>query len=170
MPVSRTFAHFCCLDDFSGKSNIVPNSRIDAFHGHAEIFNQEAFDETLSYYGDTVNVESGAAAIVARMKTCKSTNPTYIISDLGESFILGETAAFISILGDAETITANKTLVKYLFGKLIIDVKLLCLPADTGKKTNDSPPSWAGRGRKLHLRRTSCWLVWRRSDWSMRSC
>lgn len=100
------------------QTNMMPNSRVDAFHGHADIFNQEAFDETLSHYGDTLNVESGAAAIVARMNTCKSTNPTYSISDLGEAFILGETAAFISILGDAETITANKTLVKYLFGKL----------------------------------------------------
>ncbi|KAK5659959.1 hypothetical protein OQA88_13424 [Cercophora sp. LCS_1] len=90
-------------------------SRVDAYHGHADIFNQQAFDETLSHYGDTVNVKAGAAAIVARMKTCKSTNPTYSLSGLGEAFILGETAAFISILGDAKSITADKKLVKYLF-------------------------------------------------------
>jgi len=90
-------------------------SRIDAFHGHADLFDEAAFTETLSYYGDTVDVKSGAAAIVARMKTCKSTNPTYSLSNLGEAFIIGETAAFISILGDAETITAPKNLVEYLF-------------------------------------------------------
>ncbi|KAK4643001.1 hypothetical protein QC761_000370 [Podospora bellae-mahoneyi] len=90
-------------------------SRVDAFHGHADIFNQEAFDETRSHWGDIVNVESGAAAIVARMKTCKSTNPQYSLSQLGEAFILGETAAFISILGDAETLTVEKTRVEYLF-------------------------------------------------------
>lgn len=99
-------------------SNIYVHSRVDAFHGHADVFNKEAFDETLSHYGDTVNVEGGAAAIVARMKTCKSTNPTYSLSDLGEAFILGETAAFISVLGDAKSITADKKLVQYLFRKL----------------------------------------------------
>jgi hypothetical protein len=96
------------------------HSRIDAFHGHADLFNEAAFAETLSYYGDTVDVKGGAAAIVARMKTCKSTNPTYSLSDLGEAFIIGETAAFISILGDAETITAPKKLVEYLFRKLYL--------------------------------------------------
>ncbi|KAK4183758.1 Chloroperoxidase [Podospora australis] len=90
-------------------------SRVDAYLGHADKFNQEAFDETLSYYGDIVDVNGGADAIVARIKTCKATNPTYSLSELGESFILGETAAFISILGDAETITADKKRVEYLF-------------------------------------------------------
>jgi len=90
-------------------------SRVDAYLGHADIFNQAAFDETLSYYGDVLNVESGAAAIVARIKTCKATNPTYSLSSLGEAFILGETAAFISILGDAESLTAEKRFVEYLF-------------------------------------------------------
>lgn len=96
-------------------SDICLHSRVDAFHGHADIFNQEAFDETRSHWGDIVNVESGAAAIVARMKTCKSTNPQYSLSQLGEAFILGETAAFISILGDAEALTVEKTRVEYLF-------------------------------------------------------
>ncbi|KAK4451238.1 Chloroperoxidase [Podospora aff. communis PSN243] len=90
-------------------------SRVDAFHGHADIFNEAAFKETLSFYGDTVNVKSGAAAIIGRMKSCKATNPTYSLSDLGEAFILGETAAFIAILGDAESITAEKRMVEYLF-------------------------------------------------------
>lgn len=97
---------------------LPPNSRVDAYHGHADIFNAKAFDETLSYYGKTVDVKSGAAAIIARMKTCKSTNPTYSLSELGEAFILGETAAFISILGDAKTITADKKKVEYLFSRL----------------------------------------------------
>ncbi|KAK0654314.1 Chloroperoxidase [Cercophora samala] len=90
-------------------------SRVDAFHGHADIFNQEAFDETRSHWGDIVDVQSGVSAIVARMKTCKSTNPQYSISQLGEAFILGETAAFISILGDFQTITVDKRRVEYLF-------------------------------------------------------
>jgi hypothetical protein len=91
------------------------NSRVDAYLGHADIFNQQAFNETRSYWGKVVNVESGTAAIIARMKTCKATNPTYSLSDLGEAFILGETAAFISILGDAQSITVDKRRVEYLF-------------------------------------------------------
>ena len=38
------------------------------------------------------------------------------MSDLGEMFLLGETAAFISILGDKEALTVDTTLVEYLFG------------------------------------------------------
>lgn len=90
-------------------------SRVDAYLGHADIFNQEAFDETLSHYGDIVDVHGGAAAIVARMNTCNATNPTYSLSELGESFIMGETAAFISVLGDAQSLTADKRRVEYLF-------------------------------------------------------
>lgn len=70
------------------------------------------------YYGNTVDVKSGAATIIARIKICKSTNHTYSLSDLGEAFILGDTAAFISILGDAKIITADKKKVEYLFRKL----------------------------------------------------
>ncbi|KAK0648405.1 Chloroperoxidase [Cercophora newfieldiana] len=106
-------------------------SRADAFHGPADVLNEAAFTETLSYYGDTLDVKSGATAIVARMKTCKATNPTYSLSDLGEAFILGETAAFISILGDAKTITADKKLVEYLF-------RTLSLWSELGWKRPDS--------------------------------
>ncbi|KAK4195482.1 Chloroperoxidase [Triangularia verruculosa] len=107
-------------------------SRIDAFHGHADIFNQEVFDESTSYWDDIINVKSGAAAVVARMKTCKSTNPTYSLSALGEAFILGEVAAFISILGDAETVTVEKPRVEYLFQNER-------LPTELGWKRPESP-------------------------------
>ncbi|KAK0701554.1 Chloroperoxidase [Apiosordaria backusii] len=107
-------------------------SRVDAYFGHADIFNQEAFDETTSYWGDIVNVESGAAAVVARMKTCKATNPKYELSPLGEAFILGETAAFISILGDAQTITVEKPRVEYLFQNER-------LPTELGWKRPETP-------------------------------
>ncbi|KAK3342209.1 Chloroperoxidase [Lasiosphaeria hispida] len=99
-------------------------SRIDAFLGHADVFNQQAFDETRSHWGNTVNVESGTTAILARMKTCKATDPNYSLSDLGEAFILGETAAFISILGDAKSITVDKKLVEYLFQNERLPTKL----------------------------------------------
>jgi len=91
------------------------DSRVDAFLGHADIFNQKAFDETRSHFKDVVNVESGTAAVIARMKSCKATNPTYSLSELGEAFILGETAAYISILGDAQSITVDKKRVEFLF-------------------------------------------------------
>ncbi|KAK3356611.1 Chloroperoxidase [Lasiosphaeria hispida] len=107
-------------------------SRVDAFLGHADIFNEQAFEETRSYWGDTVNAKNGADAIVARMKTCKKTNPQYSLSELGEAFILGETAAFISILGDVKSLTVSKRLVEYLFQKER-------LPTELGWKRPDTP-------------------------------
>ena len=137
------------------------NSRVDAFHGPADVFNEGAFAETLSHYGDTLDVKSGAAAIIARMKTCKATNPTYSLSDLGEAFILGETAAFISILGDAKTITADKKRVEYLFRKLFHGSSVICSQGmkvvdKLGQETRGYRPSWDGRGRTRRSRQTFC--------------
>lgn len=53
---------------------------------------------------------------MARLERSKKTNPQFSLSDLGEMFILGETAAFISILGDKGALTVDTTLVEYLFG------------------------------------------------------
>lgn len=93
-------------------------SRVDAFFGHAEVFNQEAFDQTVSQWGDTIDTETAVDAIMSRLDTSKETNPQFSLSDLGEAFLLGETAAIISILGDHEEFTAETSIVEYLFGTL----------------------------------------------------
>lgn len=97
------------------------HSRLDAFFGHGEVFSQETFDQTRSYWGDIIDAESGVNAILARLETSNATNPKFSLSAMGEGFLLAETGAFISVLGDSVTLTANKTAVEYLFGASIVD-------------------------------------------------
>jgi hypothetical protein len=92
-------------------------SRVDNYFGHADVFDDKIFAETRSYWGDEVNAQTGAAAIVGRIKTCNATNPQFSLSELGFEFILGETAAFISILGDPEKFTVDTSRVEYLFSE-----------------------------------------------------
>jgi hypothetical protein len=54
---------------------------------------------------------------LARVITSNATNPTYSLSDLGSGFSVGETAAYILILGDAANGTVKRELVDYLFGE-----------------------------------------------------
>ena len=72
-----------------------------------------------------MNAQNGAAAIVARINTCKATNPQFSLSDLGESFTIGETSTFISILGDRESLTVDRRLVEFLFRKFFFLVRYL---------------------------------------------
>ncbi|KAK3308975.1 Chloroperoxidase [Chaetomium strumarium] len=96
-------------------------SRVDNYFGHADVFNDKAFAETRSYWGDVVDVQTGTAAIVGRIKTCNATNPQFSLSELGFDFILGETVAFISILGDAEKFTVDTRRVEYLFSEYYLN-------------------------------------------------
>lgn len=58
-----------------------------------------------------------ANARLARVETSSSTNPTYSMSSLGNTFSLGETAAYIIALDDRHNGTVEKSWVEYLFGK-----------------------------------------------------
>lgn len=58
-------------------------------------------------------------AIVARIKRSEDTNPEYSLSELGQNFLIGETAAIISILGDHEEGTADTAMAEYLFGMFV---------------------------------------------------
>lgn len=46
-----------------------------------------------------------------------ATNPNYTMSELGDSFSYGETAAYIIVLGDKEKGLVNRSRVEYLFGE-----------------------------------------------------
>ncbi|GAB1313749.1 hypothetical protein MFIFM68171_03959 [Madurella fahalii] len=92
-------------------------SRLDNYFGHADVFNRRVFDETRSHWGrrDIINAVNGAAAIAGRMSTSRRTNPEFAMSELGLAFTIGETAAYISILGDKTSLTVDRRLVEYLF-------------------------------------------------------
>jgi hypothetical protein len=62
-----------------------------------------------------------ANARYACVQTSNQTNPTFELSELGEQFGYGESAAYIGILGDKTTGTVDKKIVKYLFGRLSSD-------------------------------------------------
>jgi hypothetical protein len=46
-----------------------------------------------------------------------ATNPDYSMSDLGAEFSIGESAAYIIVLGDHVSGTVQKAFVEYLFGE-----------------------------------------------------
>lgn len=58
-----------------------------------------------------------ADARYARVQDSNITNPTFALSELGEEFGYGESAAYIIILGDKTAGTVQKSWVEYLFGK-----------------------------------------------------
>lgn len=65
-----------------------------------------------------------ANARVARLMTSNLTNPEYSLSNLGSEFSIGESVAYLSILGSKETGTVPKTYVEYLFGKAMMSNNL----------------------------------------------
>jgi hypothetical protein len=96
-------------------------SRQDAYFGDNHDFNQRVFDETLSYWPEhIIDVQSAALARQARVNTSKATNPKYSMSQLGEDFSYGETAAYLIVLGDKESGTVKRSWVEYMFGMLLV--------------------------------------------------
>ena len=94
-------------------------SRLDAYFGPVDVFNQEVFDQTRSYWGEIIDLESAVDAVVGRVQTSNQTNPTFSLSFIGQSFLMGETAAYTMAFGDAESFTVNRTLVEYLFRTIL---------------------------------------------------
>lgn len=58
-----------------------------------------------------------ANARLARVITSNTTNPEFFLSHTGSGFSVGETAAYIIILGDRDSGTVRKEVVEYLFGE-----------------------------------------------------
>jgi hypothetical protein len=80
-------------------------------------FNASVFAETTSYWGDeTITLAEAAAARVGRVVTSNTTNPDFSLSDLGDSFSIGETAAYLIFFAtDLAAGTADRSLVEFLF-------------------------------------------------------
>lgn len=58
-----------------------------------------------------------AAARYYRIKSSQATNPTYHMSELGDAFTYGESAAYVVLFGDKETQTVPRSWLEWLFGK-----------------------------------------------------
>lgn len=58
-----------------------------------------------------------ANARASRLMTSNLTNPEFELSDTGSIFSIGESAAYVTVLGDKVSRTVPKSYVEYLFGK-----------------------------------------------------
>jgi hypothetical protein len=65
-----------------------------------------------------INIKMAASARMGRIKTSNATNPTFELSELGTAFTFGESIAYVILLGDRKSGTANRTWVEYFFGKI----------------------------------------------------
>ncbi|KAF2105737.1 Chloroperoxidase [Lophiotrema nucula] len=99
-------------------------SREDAHFGNPQPFSPTVFAETTSYFKSIIDVQQAADARLARVITSNTTNPDYSLSDLGQSFSLGESAAYILALGNGTEGKVKRELVEYLFEKERLPVEL----------------------------------------------
>lgn len=105
----------------------VALSRGDYYFGDDHSFNQTIFDETRSYWKwPVIDVKAAAQSRLARVETSQATNPTFTLTSLGSDFSVGETAAYILILGDRVSGTVKRSLVEYLFGMFSARPVLRC--------------------------------------------
>ena len=82
------------------------------------MFDQATFDLTKAFFtGPVIDVQMAADARKARMDASNATNPTFSLSDLGNGFSLGETAAYIFMFGDKVAGTVKTSLITYFFGE-----------------------------------------------------
>lgn len=132
--------------DHLGRHNLLEHdgslSRQDAALGDNIAFNNTIFNETRSNWQDTIDVQQAARARLARVNTSKTTNPSFGFTKIGEQFSVGESAAYLIVLGNKTTRTANKTVVEYLFGKrraclLLLFLNPRCLAL---QETTKRPP------------------------------
>lgn len=100
---------------------------MDAHFGNNWVFDQKTFDQTTSYYSDTLTVQQAADARLARVLQSNATNPDFSLSPTGVAFGFGESAAFFLVFGDIAGGTANKSWITYLFGKGIFSYSGLLL-------------------------------------------
>jgi hypothetical protein len=94
------------------------HSRGDYYFGDDHTFSQVIWDQTKAYFtGPVIDLKTAADARLARMYTSNATNPTFGLNQVGLVDSFGETAAYITILGDQQSGKVNTSWVIYLFGK-----------------------------------------------------
>ncbi len=99
-------------------ANVGRGSRSDAYFGNVLTFNHTVFEETRSYWTDeTITIQMAANARQARINTSKATNPTYQMSELGNDFTYGESAAYVVVFGNKTSGTVKRSWVEWLFGE-----------------------------------------------------
>jgi hypothetical protein len=106
-------------------------SRKDFFFADPTVFDAETFAETTSYWTDEqVTIKMAADARMARLATSLNTNPQFALSGLGAAFDAGESAAYIAVFGDGESMSAPRDYLLYFFQNER-------LPSELGWKVGD---------------------------------
>jgi hypothetical protein len=99
---------------------LLSTSREDFYFGDDHSFNQTIFDETRSYWGDgptaLIGPETAAKAHRARVNTSNRKVPAFKLADTGKGNSIGESAAYLLVLGNKTTSITRKAWVEYLFG------------------------------------------------------
>jgi len=91
-------------------------SRTDFYFGNTLQFNQTIYEETKSYWTEEIiDIKTAARARLGRIKTSQATNPTYAMSELGDAFTYGESAAYVVVLGDKISGTVKRSWVEWFF-------------------------------------------------------
>ena len=94
-------------------------SRGDAYFGNNYSFNQTIWDTVLAYYDgmDETSIEVAAKAKYMRVQTEKTRDPTFTYTPVQFIFSYGETAIYLSTMGDPVTGVAPIEYVRSLFEK-----------------------------------------------------
>lgn len=93
-------------------------SRGDFFGGDDHTFNQANFDQVLAFYEgtDTATIPLASKARTQRLKTAEAANPTFIYGARQLVLSYGETALYLSTMGDPTSGNAPVSYIKSLFG------------------------------------------------------
>lgn len=96
-------------------------SREDAYMGNDYSFNQNIFNQVLDYYQgmETTSIPVASKARYNRVETARDANPEFIYGVRQLVLSTGETALYLSTMGDPQTGVAPVKYVKSLFGKAI---------------------------------------------------
>jgi hypothetical protein len=95
------------------------------FNKDSSAFSQAAYDETRSFWTTPIiDIKQAADARYSRLLTSNATNPEFELSELGFNFGIGETAAYIMVLGDRVSGTVPRSWIEYLFEKERLPIEL----------------------------------------------
>ncbi|KAJ4303280.1 hypothetical protein N0V90_002173 [Kalmusia sp. IMI 367209] len=113
-----------------GRHNVLEHdaslTRADYYWHHDSVsFNRTVYEETRSYWTTpSITIQQAADARLARYITSNTTNPEYSLSQLGDAFSAGESAAYVVVLGDKLAGTVPRKFVEYLFENERLPIKL----------------------------------------------
>jgi hypothetical protein len=106
---------------------LPPTSRLDAYYGNNHLFNPATFASSKAFWTtSTISASQLANSKLARQIDSRAYNPSYTFTATMEQFSLGELAAPIIVFGEVEAGTADRALVEYFFGELLLLASTRC--------------------------------------------